>query len=150
MEKKNYRGLRILLIVIAVILIVLIAARSWLGGLLGRSNYLKDDDVQINQEALETETETERQLHPEDVYDLTGVVPATDEEIENTYTLLVIGGASPEEEESGGRKDADAVITMTINHNSGEVIFHLRPDHVFRGRGDRLRYDQHQRRGSSR
>ncbi len=122
MKKKNYKGLRILLIVIAVILIALIAARAWLGGLLGKSNYVKDDDVQVNQEALETETE--RQIHPEDVYDLSGVTPASDEEVENTYTLLVIGGASPEEEESGGRKDADAVITMTINHNSGEVILY--------------------------
>ena len=48
MEKKNYKGLRILLIVIAVILIALIAARAWLGGLLGKSNYVKDDDVQID------------------------------------------------------------------------------------------------------
>ncbi len=124
MEKKNYGKLKILLIVIAILLIVLIVARSWFGGLLGKTHFVKDEDVELNQEALETETETEKQLHPADVYDLSGVTLATDEEIENTYTLLVIGGASPEEEEKGGRADADAVITMTINHNSQEVILY--------------------------
>ena len=122
MEKKKYRALRIILSIIAAVLILLIIGRSWLGGFLRRSNYLNDEDVKVVEEALETETE--RVVRPEDIYDLSGVVPATDEEVENTYTLLAIGGASPEEEEQGGRADADAVITMTINHNSEEVILY--------------------------
>lgn len=58
-------------------------------------------------------------------YDLSEVVPVTDAQAANTYTLLVIAGATPEEEnDPEKRKDADAVIIMTINHNTKEAVFY--------------------------
>ena len=160
MKKKRSR--RILTVII--IVLVLIAATVWIlyRHLTGRTNYLKDSDVEVYEEAyeseglpetVETETETERQLHPADVYDLSAVSKVTDEEAAGTFTFLIIGGEQgsagglenetegeglsetagmPEEglSETAGmpddlqRPDAEAVFTMTINHNTKEVVFY--------------------------
>ena len=88
--------------------------------------------VTETEEAAQTEavTETEevteaKELHAADVYDISAVHRVTDREAANTYTLLVIGGASPEEEEDEKeRGNAYAVIVMTINHNTKETLFY--------------------------
>lgn len=113
------KSVKIMLIILAALTVVVgagaLAARLYLG----RARYQRDEDVAVNEEAYEglSETVTEKKLHPEDVYDLSGVRPLTDEEAENTYTLLVIGG-----DEAKERKDAEAVITVSINHRTKEVV----------------------------
>ena len=103
-------------VVFLVVLICLAAAAAglWIAVrlLAGKSNYRSDADV-----ALQTETETQRQLHAEDVYDVSQVRMAGEERTKGTFCLLVIGGDTPEAEEEGNRKDAEAVILMIINHN---------------------------------
>lgn len=108
---------------------------------LGKTNYVGEKDVLMT-EILETESEApptaEEMYHPEEV------VPADEERTKGTWTLLVIGEGGtgedlpaetegPEEdvtEEStdieNGRKsyrEAQAIILMTINHNTKEVYF---------------------------
>ena len=84
----------------------------------GRTNFRPDEEV-IRIE----ETETEKALKAADIYSLEGVTVADEEQRKGVYTLLVIGGGTPEDEEGGQREDAQAVILMTINHNFKECYF---------------------------
>ena len=64
-------------------------------------------------------------MHAADIYDISQIHQVTDREAENTYTLLVLGGASPGDEDSEEKRgNAYAVIVMTINHNRGESLFY--------------------------
>ena len=119
------KSAKIMLVILAVLLAAAIAGglliRSWLG----KTNYQKDEDVMVDQTVFETETEAAEEMHAADIYDISAVHPVTDREAANTYTLLVIGGASPEDEESAEKRgNAYAVIVMTINHNTKESLFY--------------------------
>lgn len=119
MENKKRRS-GILPAIVIVLLIVLAAAAGAVFYYMNKGNFLRDEDVEMHKEILETETE----IHPEDVYDLSGVKTVSEEETGNTYTLLVIGGQSPKDAEKGElREDADAVIIMSVNHTAGKVYF---------------------------
>ena len=129
--KKSKKGIRLvaaLLIIIAILLILLLVWRHWIG----RTNYISDEDVEVMTELLETEAV----LHASDVYHLEDVVPASAQQIKNTWTLLVIAEkADPESEtpESGtdsteagekiGYGQAAGIVLMTINHPMHEVHF---------------------------
>ncbi len=77
-----------------------------------KMNYQRDSDVTMNPEAYETETE---EINPEDLYHIEEVVQPTAEQTKDTYTLLVIGGESPEKEKAGEeRADADAIMSLTF------------------------------------
>ena len=143
---KKKRALRTVVIILAVLLILAAAAWILIRHFVGRTNYLRDSDVEVNEAAYETErmTETEKRITPEDIYDISGVSRITEEEAANTYTFLVVGGEKkvlPEEGQSEPlsdgaeagteaapadetRPDAEAIIIMTINHNTKEVIFY--------------------------
>ncbi len=72
-----------------------------------------------------TETNKPSAVHASQIYDLSNVQPITDAQAKNTYTLLVIGGETVEEgEDPDERGDADAIIIMTVNHNTGEALFY--------------------------
>ena len=157
--KKNRRGRKIIIVIVCVLVAVLAALWLVFHFLTGRTNYLRDKDVAVNKEAYETELlteavteeETERPLHPEDIYDLHDVKKISPARAANTFTFLIIGAeeepAAPAEAVSEGasestdeveeatedadgadvdsqRADAQAVITMTVNHNTGEVWFY--------------------------
>ena len=106
--------------VIVLLLAVIAAAAAAALYYMNKGNFLRDEDVEMHKEVLETETE----IHPEDVYDLSGVKTVSEEETANNYTLLVIGGQSPRDAEKGElREDANAVIIMSVNHREGKVYF---------------------------
>lgn len=113
--KRGKRALRLLLAAATGILLLLLAGRIWLRSLFGKTRFLDQTGVIQSSEALE---------QAEAQYDLSGVRPATEEELEGTWTLLVIGGSAAAEEEKEGRQDADAVITMTVNRNTQELILY--------------------------
>ena len=104
-------ALAILLLAVLFVLIFTILTR--------KTNFRRDDEVEVKMEAVETETELV--LHAEDIYDLSEVVPVEENRTKGTYTLLVIGGETMEEQEE--RSDAEAIILMTINHNAKTVFF---------------------------
>ncbi len=81
---------------------------------LGKTNYIRDEDVELMLGQLETETEP---LHAEDIYHVKEVKEVPASLLENTITFLIIGTGAPEKEGNEKRPDAQAVITMTINHN---------------------------------
>ena len=119
MENKKRRS-RVLPAVVILLAVVLAAAAAAVVHYMNKGNFLRDEDVEMHKEVLETETE----IHPEDVYDLSGVKTVSEEETGNTYTLLVIGGQSPEAAQKGElREDADAVIIMCVSHTAGKVYF---------------------------
>ena len=115
---KKGRVKTILLILVIVLAVAGAGVLLVIRMLAGKTHYKDDADVM-----LQTETETERQLHAEDVYDLSGVKMAGEKQTRGTYCLLVIGGDTPEAEEEGNRKDAEAVILMIINHNKKMAWF---------------------------
>ena len=103
-----------MLLIVLVGIVLAVAAGLW-----GKSRFLRDEDVDMRPEVLETETE----LHPEDIYHLQEVKPLTEEQLKDQYTLLVIGGEAPAEGEEGAREDAQAIILMNINHARDCVCF---------------------------
>ena len=108
-----------LLIILAVIFLILAGVLTWVFLLAGRTNFLRDEDVEMLLEAIETESEPV--LHAADIYDLSAVTSADESRTKDTFTLLVIGGDTMENEEQ--RSDADAIILMTINHRDKTVYF---------------------------
>ena len=113
------RKKKVLRIVLVLLLFLLTAAGIVLVYLTGKTNFRRDEEVEVLMEAVETESELV--LHAEDVYNLSDVVPVSDERAKDTYTLLVIGGETMENEEE--RSEADAIILMTINHRTKSVYF---------------------------
>ena len=146
-DTKQKRRSPLRTIILMLVIILLLAALLAGGGvwyLRYQSNYRRDEDVEIHEEVLETETE----LHAEDVYDLSQVTAATDDMIRDTFTLLVIGGEMPGKKEASTEESegvssavseidehdqkplpemqlrgADAIILMTVNHAMGYVYF---------------------------
>ena len=108
-----------LLIILAVIFLILAGVLTWVFLLAGRTNFRRDEDVEMLLEAIETESEPV--LHAADIYDLSAVTSADESRTKDTFTLLVIGGDTMENEEQ--RSDADAIILMTINHRDKTVYF---------------------------
>ena len=83
---KKYLWVLIILIPLA----ILIAAFFLLRNSIRKTNYVADEDVEILTEVLETE----KQLHAADIYHLEEVTGASDAQITDTWTLLVIGSKS--------------------------------------------------------
>ena len=115
MKTKNKKHPFNIMIVLLLILIAAAAAAFvFFTTQIGKMNYVRDEDVERRLEILETETEPP--LHAADVYHPEEVVPVEDARRERTTTFLIIGTAAPETE-GEQRPQAQAVITMTINHN---------------------------------
>ena len=143
--RKRRKGLQAVKLILALVILLFIASFLILRMMLGRTSYVGDDQMLMT-EVLETESEApptaEEMYHPEEV------VPVSQERTEGTWTLLVIGegrGVSDETdlfgtdlteaaveteqdaaaEPAGETKfgDAQAIILMTINHNTKEVYF---------------------------
>ena len=115
MKRRAFRVIWIILIVLAAL-----AAAAWgiVHYTLSGGNYRSDDEVRIDKDAYETE-----EVKPEDIYHVDEVTLASQDQTEDTWTLLAIGGASPEIEESAqNRGDADAIILLTFN-NSMKTLY---------------------------
>ena len=117
-KKKNTR------LVVTIIILLLAAAAAAvffiLRFYLGRMNYLRDEDVTLMTSLLETETEP---VHAADVYHVQEVKEVPASLLENTITFLIVGTSAPEKEGEEQRPAAQAVITMTINHNHKQCYF---------------------------
>ena len=122
-QGKHKKKRRVVIPALVLILLVLAAAVFlYIRTQVGKTNYLRDEDVERLEEITETETAQTERIRPEDIYSVKDVKPVPEELTENTFTLLIVGVGSPEGEE--GRSDAEAVITMTVNHGR-EMCFFL-------------------------
>ena len=121
MNPKKKRKTRLIVTIIILLLAAAAAAVFCVIRFhLGKMNYLRDEDVKLMTSLLETETEP---LHAADVYHVEEVKEVPASELENTITFLIVGTGAPEKEGDEERPPAQAVITMTINHNHKQCYF---------------------------
>ena len=137
-SKRKHRigrwiGAVLLLLLLILIFVIISNLRS--------TNYIRDDEVEVMTELLETESEI--RVKAEDIYHLDEVTPVSEEELADTWTLLVIGEGKEGEDwrekalraetetETGTGEPVDeshgtaqGVITMTINHRKKQVYFY--------------------------
>ena len=119
-RKKGGAG-KIILIIVLILAILLIAGFLYIRSLVGKSRYLRDDQVQVYEKAVETESELDLSAVLTG-YDLSAVTPVSEEQRKDTYTLLVIGGERTESSDGSVAGDAEAIILMTINHRVDDVM----------------------------
>ena len=121
-KKEDHKKKRRIIIIPAVILLIAAAVFFYIRVQVGKTNYLRDEDVERLEEIRETAEEETKRIRPEDIYSTKDVKPVPEELTEDTFTLLIVGVGTPEGEEE--RSDAEAVITMTVHHGR-EMCFFL-------------------------
>lgn len=119
---KNKKSVKILAI-IAIVLLVLFAVVCFaFNQIYGHSIFVRDDDVKLNYEIMTANNSLtagyEGESEMEEI-DLSQIKKMTEEDVDGTYNLLLIGADARKDNSYG---NSDSIILVTVNHDK-ETIF---------------------------